>query len=365
VLLPGSGDGDGGVARRLERGRRRRVRLLVALLVGAPLVLALAAGAWVWWQLDPPGNPGAEIEIEVEQGWGTGEIGDALADHGVIGSSLVFATYARLTGRDEIQAGTYVLRRDLGARAALDALEAGPVIVYEDLAVPPGYWITEIAEMVEEQLPGRSAERFLAAAASGAVRSRYQPDGVSSLEGFLWPDTYRFTADDDETDVLATMVAEFDRRADALGLATTSVEGLSPYEVLTVASMIQQEAKLDEDRPLIASVIYNRLRVPMRLQVDATVIYGVGQATGERPAGGLTDAQLAADTPWNTYTRDGLPASPISSVTEASLAAALQPASTPYRYYVLADPSGAHAFAETYEEHLANVAAAREQGLLG
>jgi UPF0755 protein len=364
TMLP-EGEREGRRVRRLESSRRRRIWILVVLLVGAPLVVAGAATTWVWWELDPPGAPGAEVELEVADGWGTQQIGDELARQGVVGSSLVFTTYARLTGRDEIQAGTYVLRRDLGARAALDALEAGPVIVYQDVAVPPGHWISEVAQMVEAQLPGRTAERFLTAAASGAVRSKYQPEGTTSLEGFLWPDTYRFTADDDEVTVLQTMVGEFDRRADALGLVTASVEGLSPYQVLTVASMIQQEAKLDEDRPLIASVIYNRLRQSMALQIDASVIYGVGQATGVRPAVGLTEQQLATDTPWNTYTRQGLPATPISSVTEASIAAALQPATTSYLYYVLADADGGHSFAETYEEHLANVAAARAQGLLG
>jgi len=103
----------------------------------------------------------------------------------------------------------------------------------------------------------------------------------------------------------------------------------------------------------------------MPLQIDATVVYAVGVATGARPTSGLTVEQLRADSPYNTYVRTGLPPTPISSVTEASLRAAIEPASTPFRFYVLADERGAHVFAETYEEHLANVAEARRRGLLG
>ncbi|HEX5614056.1 MAG TPA: endolytic transglycosylase MltG [Acidimicrobiia bacterium] len=352
-------------ASRLERSSRRRIALAIVLLVGLPLVLVGGVVGWVWWQLDPPGGAGGEVEIEVAEGWSTSEIADELSRHGVIGSTLVFTTYAGITDAGPFQAGSYVLQEDLGIRDAIDVLEAGPTIVFQDLAIPPGRWLPEVAQLVAEQLPGRSAEDFLAVAQSGTIRSRFQPEGVTSLEGFLWPDTYRFTDADDETTILRTMVEQFDEVAERAGLATTGTEGRTPYEILTIASMIQQEAKLDEDRALIASVIYNRLRDGMPLQIDATVIYGVGQATGARPTTGLTATQLETDTPWNTYTRATLPATPISSITEASLLAALAPATSPFRYYVLADAEGRHAFAETYEEHLENVAAARAQGLLG
>ena len=111
---------------------------------------------------------------------------------------------------------------------------------------------------------------------SGAKRSKYQPRGNTSLEGLLWPDTYRVADTDDEIDVLGSMVSEFEQHADALGLETATTQGRTPYEILTIASLIEAEAKVDEDRPLIASVIYNRLRKGMKLQIDATVLYASG-----------------------------------------------------------------------------------------
>jgi UPF0755 protein len=358
-------DDDAVGAEPTDRKRRRRVVVALLLLEALPLLVLGGGGAWFWWQLDPPGGAGPRTDVEVADGWGIGEIGDELARRGVIGSSFVFRTYARLTDAGPFQAGRYELRRDLGVRDAIDALEAGPVLTYDELAVPPGRWLTEVAELVESQLPGRSAARFLELARSGAVRSRLQPEEQASLEGYLWPDTYRFTDEEDELDVLRTMVEQFDAVATRVGLGEAIVEGHGAPEILVIASMVQQEAKVEGDAPLIASVIYNRLRDGMPLQIDATVVYAVGLANGARPTSGLTVDQLRAESPYNTYLHPGLPPTPISGVTEASLLAALQPAQTPYRFYVLADADGRHAFAQTYEEHLANVAEARRLGLLG
>jgi UPF0755 protein len=176
----------------------------------------------------------------------------------------------------------------------------------------------------------------------------------------LWPDTYRVGDTEDEIDVIGSMVSQFEQHADALGLEFATTHGLTPYQILTVASLIEAEAKLDEDRPLIASVIYNRLREGMPLQIDATVLY----ASGDPDKQTITEADLAFDSPFNTYVHGGLPPTPISSVTEASLNAALRPADTPYFFYVIGDANGKHVFAETGEQHEANVNAARAAGLL-
>ena len=341
--------------------RRVVVSLLVFLgLLALALALALAVAArWVQVQLDPPGKPGSEVHVTVEEGWGVADIADELARSGVVGSSLVFQTYVRLSGSGPFQAGDYTLRLDLGVKEAIDALEEWAVITYQELRVPPGLRLGEIAGRVEEQLPGRSAARFLEMAASGEVRSKYQPDGVKSLEGLLWPDTYRFVETDDELDVLRTMVKELDRRADRLGLDGVR-NGLTPYETLIVASLIQSEAKIDTDRALIASVVMNRLAQDMPLQIDATVLYAIGERKESNTA-----EDRETDSPYNTYLVKGLPPTPISSVAAVSIDAALDPAESSYLYYVVADEDGRHAFAETYEEHLANVEVARAEGLLG
>lgn len=353
-----------GRGRRLrhERYRSRRRRVVVGLLafVAVPLTVVVAGTVWLGRQLDPPGGPGRVVEVTIEKGWGVSAIADELARNDVIGSAFVFKTYSQLTGSGPFQAGTYELRRDLGVRSAVQALEAGPRVDYVELRIPPGLWLTEIARRVEEQMPALSAERFLELAIAGEVRSRYQPEGVGSLEGLLWPDTYRFTEDDDELDVLRAMVEEFDSRADALGLGSASVNGLTPYQLIVVASLVQSEAKIDGDRPLIASVVYNRLAAAMPLQIDATVLYAIGE---RKPSN--TEADRASESPYNTYRVAGLPPTPISSVTAAAVEAVLAPAESPFLYYVLADGEGGHAFAVTYEEHLRNVEAAREKGLLG
>jgi UPF0755 protein len=343
-----------------DRRHRRRIWAVVVIIVVVPL-LAIGAGAlWFWWQLDPPGQAGEPVEVRVDDGWSVSRIGDELADRDVIGSTLVFNVYTRLKDRSDFQAGTYQLNRNMGVRAAVSALEAGPTIDYTELAVPPGLWTQEVAGRVGEQLPGRSAEEFLAAVRNGSKRSKYQPEGQTSLEGLLFPDTYRVADTDDEIDVLGSMVSQFERHADALGLENATTQGRTPYEILTVASLIEAEAKVDEDRPLIASVIYNRLREGMRLQIDATVLY----ASGDPQKQTITSADLDFDSPYNTYRYEGLPPTPIANVSEASLRAALAPAETPYFFYVIGDAEGRHRFAETGEEHEQNVEAARAAGLL-
>ncbi len=191
---------------------------------------------------------------------------------------------------------------------------------------------------------------------SNTVRSKFEPANVTSLEGLTWPDTYYVSKADTETTVLKTIVANFDKQATKAGLATSA----DPYRTLTIASLIQTEAKLDVDRPLIAAVIENRLRDEMLLQIDATLLYARGSRVGP-----ITNADYQLDSPYNTYKYKGLPPTPISTVTTVSLQAALHPADVPYKYYVLSNANGKHAFATTYQEHEKNVEAARKKGLLG
>src|SRR5262249_53081731 len=158
---------------------------------------------------------------------------------------------------------------------------------------------------------------------------------VHNLEGLLWPDTYNIAAEEDEIKALSTMTETFDKNAAALGLADATIQGqkLSAYQIITVASLIEAEAKFDEERPLIASVIYNRLAQNMPLQIDASLTYARGDPTNRK----LSDADKAINSPYNTYAHTGLPPSPIAAVSQASLQAAMHPAQTNYLYYVLRD----------------------------
>jgi UPF0755 protein len=328
-------------------------RAAAAALGVAVATVAVAAG-WFWWQVHPPGRAGEPVRVTVRPGAGVAEIADTLARAGVIGSPLAFRVYTRVAGRGPYHAGTFPLARGAGAAAAADRLERPAPVRYRRLALPPGLTLTEIAARVGA-LPGLSAPRFLAAAASGRVRSRFAPPGVASLEGLTWPDTYLIAPGETEQQVLARLVRLFDRRAARLGLDRAP----DPYAAVIIASLVQGEARLDEERPVIAGVVANRLAAGMPLQIDATVVYARG--TREGP---LRREDFERDSPWNTYRVPGLPPTPIATVAPASLRAALAPAEVPYLYYVLADRRGRHAFAVTYEEHLRNVAESRRKGLL-
>jgi len=366
---PEAGDAESRTSRRAAREaeradrRRRRRRSFAALGIVSLLVVPfLVAGGWLVYQLNPPGEPGRLVQIKVEEGWGVSEIGDELESRGVIGSSLAFQLYARARGAGPFQDGPYQLREDLGVRDAVSKLEEGPSQGRTDieLTIPPGLTLQEIAERVEQQLPGRTAEKFLEVANSGVVRSRYQPAEATSLEGLLFPDTYLFAKAEDEEDVIRELVGTFDEKADAAGVAAGAAAiGRTPYEAIVIASLIEREAGVEEDRPLISAVVANRLRDGMPLQIDATLCYIKGGCTEP-----LSNADKELDSPYNTYRVAALPPTPISSVGEASMRAAVAPAAVPYKFYVLGDASGAHAFAETAEEHEANVQAAREKGLL-
>jgi UPF0755 protein len=353
-LARDTGAPSGGPPPRDPSGHRRRN--VVILVVGAlVLILVLVVGGWLWYQVDPPGDPGREVVVEVRRGWGVSRIADELERRGVIESATAFQLYVRIFGAGPFQAGTHRLREDMGASAAASTLEHAPDLEYRELAVIPGLTLPMIADEVGK-IPGLSRERFLEVARSGAIRSRYQPAGVTSLEGLTWPDTYYVSKGEDEEKVLRTLVQQFDEQAAKAGLDGAS----DPYRTLIVASLIQTEAKLDEDRPQIAAVVENRLRDDMPLQIDATLLFARGSRDGP-----ITDADYDRDSPYNTYRNRGLPPTPISTVTRTSIDAALHPADVPYKFYVLIDEAGRHKFATTFAEHERNVAEAERKGLLG
>lgn len=342
------------------RQRSRIGRILLVLLV-LVVIIAIPVGGvvgWYWLQIHPRGNPGSPVTLEVEKGWGINRIGDALNDSGVIGSPLAFRMYIGMDGNATFSAGRYELRRNMGVADAVAVMRKGPLVTYGKLALPPGLTLTEIAARIGTQ-PGLSEQRFLDAAQSNTVRSLYQPAGVTSLEGLTWPDTYYISEGEDETAILKRLVKAFDENATALGLNATSKNGVTPYQTIIVASLIQTEAKLDSERPIIAGVVFNRLRDDMLLQIDATLLYARGNKSGP-----ILNSDKQISSPYNTYRVKGLPPTPISTVSKASLVAAMNPATIPYKYYVLADGNGKHAFATTLEEHNRNVAEARRKGLL-
>jgi UPF0755 protein len=340
-------------------GDRRRWPFV---LLGVLAVVALAAVVGILWvrsQIDPSGPPGSEVRITVRPGQSIADVGKMLEEGGVIANATVFAYYARFKGADSIKAGDFVFRHNEHMGDVIERLEEGGVVERDRVTLPEGLTLPEIAAKVGE-LPGRSAERFLAAARSGSVRSQFQPPGNTNLEGLILPETYFVDRKDDETAILTRMVNAFDEYVTSIGLPAAAPRlQLTPYEVIVTASLVEREARVDEDRRPIARVIYNRLDRGMPLQIDATVQYALGKQK-ER----LLLKDLEVDSPYNTYKIPGLPPGPIASPGRESLRAALDPPPSPYIYYVLSDANGKHAFAATAAEFERYKAEARSKGLL-
>ncbi|MCJ7671041.1 MAG: endolytic transglycosylase MltG [Acidimicrobiia bacterium] len=328
---------------------------IVLAVLASPFILG---AGWFAYQMRP-GSEGKAVTVAITKDMGTGDVADLLADKGVIDSALAFKLFAMVAGPGPYDEGSYQLHEGQGIRSALKVLKAGRAVLAEPdvkLLLPPGLTNAQIAERVG-RIPGHSAAKFLEVVNSNTIRSKFQPPEVTSLEGLLFPDTYFVGAKESEEAIARRLVARFDEIGDKIGLA--NAQGLTPYETVIAASLIQTEAKLAEDAPLISAVIRNRIRDEMQLQIDSTLCYAKG---GCPPS--PTNADKAIDSPYNTYKVAGLPPTPIASVTEASLVAALNPADVPYKFYVLTDASGRHAFATTLEEHNRNVAAAQAKGLL-
>ncbi|MDP9454073.1 MAG: endolytic transglycosylase MltG [Actinomycetota bacterium] len=358
----GTGPGRGGQGRTGGKGGKGgKVLAGLGLVAGLLVVGVLVAGLWVKGKIDPSGPPGEPVAVTVPEGSTTSEIAELLAAEGIVSDATVFGYYVRFSGGASFQAGEYTLSRNSAMGEVVEVLDAGPQITFDQLTVPEGLTLEEVAERVGE-VERFSAERFAELATSGDVRSEYQPDDVDSLEGLLFPDTYRFDETEDEAALLRRMVELFDSVATEVGYgSTTPPGGLSPYEAIIVASLVESEARVPEDRGKISRVIHNRLEEGMLLQIDATVIYARGGQ--RRPDGRVLFSDLEVDSPYNTYRNPGLPPTPIAIPGRASLEAALNPTPGDWLYYVKYEENGAHAFSETNAEHNQRIAEAKARGV--
>ena len=318
-------------------------RFLLILL----LLLALGAGAWF---LLAPAGPHQETFVQIAPGTSSKGMGRLLEERGIIRSRYAFEV-VRLLKHGTLKAGEYRFDHPASVFTVYDRLRRGDVY-YRVVTVPEGYNLFDIATAVEAaQLATR--EDFLAAAHQETTLVADLDPKATSLEGYLYPDTYRFQRTDTPLTMLHAMVKRFRQEASQIGLAG------DVHRTVTLASLVEKETPVASDRPLVASVMENRLRVNMPLMTDPTVIYAA--MLENRYRGTIYQSDLQRDSPYNTYRRPGLPPGPICSPGAASLRAAFQPAVTDYLYFV-ADPgaSGHSRFAKTLEEHQRNVAAYRQ-----
>lgn len=334
--------------RRRRAGRARRHPVLLSLLIVLTLIVALVIGGvvWAYGQINPGGHPGPDVAVHIPQDDSTGQIGTALAKAGVIHDATLFSLYVHIKGDGPLLPGSYSLPRNLSYDKAIAALQQGPPQISDTLRIPEGYTLRQIAGLVGA-LPNLhlSASRFLAAATDGEVNSPYEPAGSHNLEGLLFPDTYQIPQGDTEVDILEELVGEFNDQASSLGLTAAAASlHLTPYQVITVASIVEREAKLTSDRGPVARVLYNRLAAGMPLGADSTQTYYLRLT---HPALTPTVAQLDAPSPYNTRLNKGLPPTAIANPGLASLRAATAPPTSNNLYFVQVKPDGQLGYAAT------------------
>jgi UPF0755 protein len=327
---------------------RRLGRFLLVLIV-----IAAGLGGWEYLRLTRPyrGFSGAEVFVDLPTGTGVAEIGRRLTAAGVVPDPYTFRLAAHLSNADRrLRAGEYRFA-DAATPAEVAARLAKGDVYTRPITFPEGLNIEEMAVLFEHSGIG-TADAFRTAASKVSLISGFDPE-AATLEGFLFPDTYPLSRHAQAADLIALMVARFEKVFDANLRAAAAGANMTPRDVVTLASLIELETAQGGERPLVSAVFHNRLRIGMPLQCDPTVVYALEQASRWRGTIHKLDLQIAS--PYNTYKVPGLPPGPIASPGRASLEAAVHPADVDFLYFVSRN-DGTHAFAATLAEHNKNVA---------
>jgi UPF0755 protein len=315
------------------------------------VVLGLLGAGWLYWAAFQPVAPGETKFVLLRPGWSVRHIAQTLQHEGVIRSAPAFLALHYTLGKGSIKAGEYKFDTPASAFQVRDRLLRGDVFA-RTVVVPEGYNIFDIAQAVEQAGLG-SATDFLAVAQHNTTLVRDLDPEATSLEGYLFPDTYQFTRIDTMHDIAAGMVRRFRQSAQKIGLLGNS----DMHGIVTMASIVEKETAVPEERALVASVYYNRLERKMLLGADPTVIYAALLAGKYR--GTIHQSDLQSDSPYNTYRFAGLPPGPIANPGAASLQAAMHPHKSEFLYFV-SDAAGHHRFSSNAAEHERNVVAYRK-----
>jgi len=366
------------------RWQTRSAKWLAYTVLVLVMAVILAAGAVGWWyvrQTNPDGATGDPVSFTVTDEDTLESVSERLEARGLIVDASVFRWYVDRQGGLEVMPGYYEIATSDHMGNVLARLRTPPTETYNKVTFPEGFTVGQIAERLDEKVAPMTADGFIEATQDPTLEVPYRPDGVTSMEGLLFPDTYQVSNGESEAQVITRMLSQTERVGAQEDIVTKSQRLFqSPYGILIIASLIEREAKTAEDRPKIARVIYNRLARGMPLQVDAAVRYGTTISGGDPDTIPFAQ-QRDTPGPYNTYANRGLPPTPIANPGRASIRAALNPAPNPsvgdplcaglpegvaceYLYYVLADEEGNHAFAVTGEQHYVNVQAAAAAGLL-
>ena len=324
--------------RRKRRSSAKPLVLIVLLLVFLYLLVSTLFGG----QEEP-------VTVVVEEGDTLSSVADKLEEAGVIGSSTLFRLEARIEGWDtEIKPGEYQFEPGEDSDKILETLSSGDSVSTFTITIPEGLTLQQTAQVVEQE-GGIPAEEFEAAAERTDYKYAFLDDpAVKTTEGFLFPKKYKFERGTDASQIVDRLLEQYSIETRDLDFAKAQSRfNLTQYQLITTASLIEKEAANPEERPLIASVIYNRIRAGMPLQIDATIQYALGKPKKE-----LSLDDLEVESPYNTYTNPGLPPGPIANPSRESIQAALEPAETDYLYYVLEADGKEHFFTDDYDEFL-------------
>ena len=320
------------------------MRIFFTVLVA----VALAVGGGSAWVLGSPVTPPGRQFVLLRPGYSTRRIANELKAAGVIRSALAFVLFHRLDHRHSLKAGEYLFEKSANAVEIHDRLTRGDVYVCS-VVIPEGYDIFDIAQVIQQAGLGSTQDFLHVVSSDTALISDLAPD-ATSLEGFLFPNTYDFTRTESMEDIVAAMVKQFRQVAHEIGL-NQDVE-----KTVTLASIIEKETAVADERPLVASVYANRMAERIPLQADPSVIYA--ELLEGRYSGALHHADMQFSSAYNTYLHVGLPPGPIGNPGRGSLVAAMHPAQTEFLFFV-SNGSGQHRFARSLEEHNRNVAALR------
>jgi UPF0755 protein len=324
------------------------------LLVAAAVIVTLVAVGAVWLLLgaEQPynGYDAAEQFVEIPPGAGPAAIGRRLTAAGVVRDEASFRIALWRSGQARrLQAGEYRFDRAMSAREVIDKLVRGEVFT-RPVTFPEGLTMRQMSQIYERDGVG-SASDFMRAAQNVELIRDIDP-GARDLEGYLFPNTYSLPRKSSAADLIERMVTAFRDALTPELVERAAVRGLSVREFVTFASLVEKETAKSEERPVVAAVYANRLKIGMGMQCDPTVIYALERAG--RYTGNLTREDLKVDSPYNTYRYAGLPPGPIASPGRASLEAAANPAAVPYLYFVSRN-DGSHVFSTTLDEHNRNV----------
>jgi UPF0755 protein len=293
---------------------------------------------------------GSEVEVEIKQGANLTQIAEMLAEKGIVDDAFVFRLYVQEQGKEKnLLPGTYLLITGDEYKNILNVITAGEKQVIYKLTIPEGFTLNQIKERIIADIPFVESQELEIALDINTYKNSYEfLSDKTTLEGFLFPKTYDITVQYTAKNIIEMLITQYQLETQPLDWSYAEDNNFSNYDILKIASLIEREAYIPDERPLISAVIYNRLKIDMLLQIDATVRYALDKWEGI-----VTYDDLEVDSPYNTYKYTGLTPTPICNPGLAAIKAALAPAVVDYLFYVVVDEkTHQHEFSKTFQEHV-------------